>query len=230
VQAFLPLLVLAIAGCTFDSPLAPSSLEPPADISMSPDWWTFRFSPGLPLHPVSGDGGWYFDFPVYDVVPTTACSATGCPAVHYLTTPTTRDLTGTTLTMTGRIDVTGGPTFQAALSPDNVCVNPARVRLFLERANEPTADPVEFYRWWSDVSLILAPGAGGLSARISPEHWSSVFGTKGNASPEAMAGFEATLADLATVGMTFGGGCFAGHGVNINRGAARFTVTSFVAQ
>ncbi|MEQ1896852.1 MAG: hypothetical protein ABL971_05615 [Vicinamibacterales bacterium] len=129
-----------------------------------------------------------------------------------------------------QIEVTGAPVFQFALEPENVCGGPATMRLFLERANEPTANTADFYRWWSDVTLPLTPGGGSLTVPVTPDRWGSVFGTKGNASPAAVAGFEATLADLATVGMTFGGGCFAGHGVNISGGTARFILTSFLAQ
>jgi hypothetical protein len=33
--------------------------------------------------------------------------------------------------------------------------------------------------------------------------------------------------NVGNIGMTFGGGCFAGHGVNISGGTARFSLTSY---
>ena len=36
-----------------------------------------------------------------------------------------------------------------------------------------------------------------------------------------------TLKNVGLIGMTFGGGCFAGHGVYLNSGNATFTVTDF---
>ena len=40
-------------------------------------------------------------------------------------------------------------------------------------------------------------------------------------------GFQDALGDLGHVGMTFGGGCFFGHGVNISGGTARFSLISY---
>jgi len=41
------------------------------------------------------------------------------------------------------------------------------------------------------------------------------------------AAFRAALQNVGNIGMTFGGGCLAGHGVNINGGTARFSLTSY---
>lgn len=40
-------------------------------------------------------------------------------------------------------------------------------------------------------------------------------------------GFNATKTDCANVGMTFGGGCFFGHGVRIDSGSARFNMLEY---
>jgi hypothetical protein len=51
-----------------------------------------------------------------------------------------------------------------------------------------------------------------------------VFGKSGEANPAA---FAAAMADLGNVGLTFGGGCFFGHGVRIMNGSATFTLERF---
>jgi hypothetical protein len=45
--------------------------------------------------------------------------------------------------------------------------------------------------------------------------WLSVFGERGDASAGAAAGFATAKANLGALGLTFGGGCFRGHGVNL---------------
>jgi hypothetical protein len=49
--------------------------------------------------------------------------------------------------------------------------------------------------------------------------WLSVFGERGDASSAAAAGFATAKANLGALGLTFGGGCFRGHGVNLKRAA-----------
>jgi hypothetical protein len=63
---------------------------------------------------------------------------------------------------------------------------------------------------------------------LSPGSWSSVFGASGTASAEATAGFADTLRNVANVGMTFGGGCFAGHGAYVSSGTATFYLVRYV--
>jgi hypothetical protein len=52
--------------------------------------------------------------------------------------------------------------------------------------------------------------------------WSDVIGEFGTLSATTQAGFAATLASVSQIGMTFGGGCFFGHGVNVSGGTAAF--------
>jgi uncharacterized membrane protein YedE/YeeE len=51
-----------------------------------------------------------------------------------------------------------------------------------------------------------------------------VFGKKGEIAREE---FSLALEDVENIGMTFGGGCFFGHGVNVTGGQASFAVTEF---
>jgi hypothetical protein len=80
----------------------------------------------------------------------------------------------------------------------------------------------EFYRWWSNpLAIKLAEHQHSINVPLTPDQWSSVFGKKGDAAPSE---FATALKDVENIGMTFGGGCFFGHGVNISGGEATFTL------
>ena len=80
------------------------------------------------------------------------------------------------------------------------------------------------------MAYTLAPGARELVAPLDPAQWSSVLGKRGTDGAAARHGFEAGLAQLGNVGMTFGGGCFFGHGVFVTGGTARFITTEYVVK
>ena len=117
--------------------------------------------------------------------------------------------------MTFQISTTGAPTFQYVMQSDNTCATTATVRLFLQRRNDDLTE--EFYRWWSNPTvydLQATPGDVTLTVPITPDQWSSVYGKFGSQDATTLAGFQDALSNLGHVGMTFGGGCFFGHGVN----------------
>ena len=60
-----------------------------------------------------------------------------------------------------------------------------------------------------------------MTIPLVASEWSSVFPRENDAVPFAEA-----KADVQVVGMTFGG-CFAGHGVYVPQGSARFIVREF---
>jgi uncharacterized membrane protein YedE/YeeE len=53
---------------------------------------------------------------------------------------------------------------------------------------------------------------------------------EGDRQPAATGGFEAAREDLVNVGMTFGGGCYFGHGVFVTGGTARFITTGYAVE
>jgi hypothetical protein len=57
------------------------------------------------------------------------------------------------------------------------------------------------------------PGNTTLAVPLTPDQWSSVFGRFGKQNATTLNGFQDVLGNLGHVGMTFGGGCFFGHGV-----------------
>jgi hypothetical protein len=123
------------------------------------------------------------------------------------------------------VATTGTPVFNYALKSDNTCITPAHVRLYMERKKNPNS---EYSRWWANpTSYELAAGSITMTVPLTPDQWSDVNGRFGNADSTATANFRQAIQSLGSVGMTFGGGCFFGHGVNVSGGTARFTVTDF---
>jgi hypothetical protein len=60
-----------------------------------------------------------------------------------------------------------------------------------------------------------------MTIKLSPDQWTNV---EGEPSP---SGFAETLKNMGNIGLTFGGGCFFGHGVNVSGVPARFIMTRF---
>lgn len=190
----------------------------PNVISPASSDWEFQFSSGMPDHPAqTGEGMWHFDFP------------DNPGHVGYITVPYHQTSPHQSITMTFRVDASGAVAYNGNLSADNNCVIPATVRLYFQKANDDLA--TDGNRWWSNPSSYQLGSTDGsvvtLTVPLTPDKWSTVFGEFGNDSPETQAWFAGALQDLAHVGMTFGGGCFFGHGVNVSGGPARFTLLDF---
>jgi hypothetical protein len=218
------LLVLPLMSACGD--LWSSRPPPPAIISMAASDWSFTTGTMLLPHPTAASPGWSFDFPIYDHVPPTDCVASGCPRVGYVTTPTSINLTGKTLSMEFQVDVTGEPVFQYAPNPDNTCGGAATASLSIQRLGNTGHG--EFDRWFSKSSIILANGTGTLSIELSPDKWISVYGRDGN-DATAASGWQTVLTNVGSVGVVFGGGCLADHGANITGGTATFLMIQFEA-
>ena len=161
------------------------------------------YSIGMPsLMAVSPEGYHYFDFPASD-------------GVHYVTAAAPKMAVGRTITM--RFAIEG----DAKLVPTQGDP-PAKVRLYFERTGDTMTAAEQFKRWWS-APLDLAPGDYTLSATVSPEQWSDVFGHSGTDAPQQFAD---CVANTGNIGFTFGG-TFAGHGVYAATGSARFVLKSY---
>jgi len=175
--------------------------------------WEIRYSSGVTLHaPVPGEE-FSFDFP----------PAPG--SVGYVSKQATGAAKGA-VQASFSIAMSGDAVFDYRTAANNTCAAPASVRLLLQRKgdNLSGAGPYAFYRWWSIAGTVLKAGSFTLTVPLAPAHWRSVSGKTGEANPRAFAD---ALADLGRVGVTFGGGCFYGHGVRVLRGRAAFTMTRF---
>lgn len=78
------------------------------------------------------------------------------------------------------------------------------------------------YRWFSRDALTLKAGEQSMTVPLQVSSWINVNGQSSDGT-----GFQAAIYDPQAVGLTFGGGCFKGHGVNIDKGSARFILLSF---
>jgi hypothetical protein len=200
----------------------------PSQASLSTQTWNIQYSPGMPAHPTAVPGAWYFDFPAPN------CGAAEVCSVHYVSTPVRMSVTTSGhVTAVFQITTTGTTVFNYKLNPNNTCDYPAHVRFYLQRRGDNLSGrgEYEFYRWFSnDVAYELGAGSTNLTAPLTPDQWTSVFGKKGDYNPAAKFGFVQALQNLGTIGFVFGGGCFYGHGVNVSGGTARFALKEYSIQ
>jgi hypothetical protein len=97
------------------------------------------------------------------------------------------------------------------------------VRLFLQQRGDTLTAQEPYKRWWSVPYVELHEGESTLSVAVSPDQWTSVFGQGGAEVPNE---FSTAISKLGNVGFTFGG-TFAGHGVFVTGGSARFGLKEF---
>jgi len=190
-----------------------------AQISLAPTAWTVRYSPGMPTHPspLVGMAGWFIDLPAPP------------GSLHYVTTPNrTVFVNGQTLTFSVQIQASADADVAYDTEPANTCVYPAHVRAYLEDRDFKSHPSDDFTRWWSNpIAVEIVDGVWTASTPIALGFWSSVYGTWNQDYPAQWAH---ALARPSSMGMTFGGGCFFGHGVYMRTGTARVILTSYIIQ
>jgi hypothetical protein len=213
----------------------------PKTVSMQPQNWDFstftNYFPGNPppAHPIGLAGGWYFDFPVENNWPACAAlSGTGsyaqCFLVGYVTTPYSGPAQHQ-VSMTFQVVTTGNPTFNYALDPGNPNLpnNPsadAVVTILLQERGDDWAS--DFKRWWAlGHRTFLSPGTFTVTVPLTLSNWDGNITGATYTQAQQQAGFDKALQDLGNVGFTFGGGCCAGHGVDVTGGTARFVLLSY---
>jgi hypothetical protein len=204
------ILVLIVATLLFT--VAPVLAKQPANVSMKASDWQLRFSPGMPPHPKAFGNGWEFDFPLFDNLETFT-------SINYVTTNRfPRLLPGQTLSMQFQVVASPDAVFEYALNlAKNPCPRAANTRFYIQNglAN----------RWWSDtVSADLADGGAILTVTLTPDLWSNTVGLVGTQDTKS---FYSTVKNANAIGMTFGGGCFFGHGVWVSSGTASFILQRF---
>jgi hypothetical protein len=145
-------------------------------------------------------------------------------SVNYAYAPSPSRAVAGTLHVTLRIDATGGqPQFLGAPEAGNTCAAPATLRPFIFANNNDWSDP--FSRWWAAADFVtLAPGSFTLDIPLAPERWTSVNGIAGSAAPTQ---FASALQNVSSLGVSFGAGCFYGHGVYVDGGTARWVLTAY---
>jgi hypothetical protein len=147
-------------------------------------------------------------------------------SMHYLYTRSPLAALEGSLVVSLRVTASGGAAFQSVDPGD--CSTPPSVRPFFW-ANDNGDGAMD--RWWSNPrSVALAAGSATISVPLTPEQWSSVDGRFGNADSQTRAAFENALRHVSRLGLTFGGGCFFGHGVKVHGGRAEFALIEYVVE
>lgn len=152
----------------------------------------------------SSSGGFAFNFPRGD-------------GVHYVTRPWPVSPVRGIMTIRYRVDSTSPVWAFRGDTP------PPMVSAFVQRKGDQLSGNTPDNRYWAGGPLrgTLDTGEHVITAALLIPMWTNVMGQR-NA-----AGFTETLNNCANVGMTFGGASFAGHGVWVSGGSARFTLLSF---
>src|SRR5439155_18558933 len=135
------------------------------------------------LQPTSNkEGGIFFDFPV---------DSSAHANIHYFTTAGNGFISGS---LTANFSVTAmktaRPVFNYGFEPENTCTNPATTRFYITHRDWRSGDPLK--RWWSNpVSFTLGVGSQvQLTAALTPDQWSSVYGALGNQDAATLAAFQ----------------------------------------
>lgn len=202
-------LVTAIAAAACSSPTAPSPT--PATLALQSSAWQTIGDP-QPF-PLANDGAALtFEFPT-----------TG--SINYLFIASPLTIVRGTLSVTVRVTTTGPAVFNSLDPQTSTCTIPSSVRPFLWANDNGNGD---YDRWWSNTrAFTLAAGTGTITVPLTADAWSSVNGKVGNADGPTKFAFDKALLNVSRLGLTFGGGCSFGHGINVSGGAATFGVTEY---
>ncbi len=169
------------------------------------------------------DGGVWFMFPSYQSA-TQAFQNENVVRLWQLYSDTQRSLVGyDNLTFSFSISAQDDTTFFWKTQTDNTCNNtPASVRpMFVAWYQGPFQSSDE---WWANQSFPLTPETRDLQVPMAPTNWFNMNGWHANIAPSTLKAFNFAVANVESYGMSFGGGCFAGHGVSTLGGTARIEV------
>jgi len=206
------LLATMLAACS-GSPTGPSSEPPtPLTVNLQRDLWQTISDPDpFPLASNSS-AHLVFDFP-------------SSGSMRYLYTPSTLAVLRGTVAVTLRVTTAGPVLFNSLDTVTGACSIPPSVRPFFW-ANENGNGVYD--RWWSNPrAFSLADGAATVAVPLQPEFWSSVNGRFGNLDSATRYGFATAILNVTRLGLTFGGGCSFGHGINVSAGRAEFALTEY---
>lgn len=206
------IIVLTLGGCNDGVAPPPPATGNKSGGELISGNWQFQYSQGVPSAPTKAAGGWHFDFPKAD-------------GVHYLVTGSNGLAPGMKQIVL-KYEITTNDndlTFEYKTAANNTCESPkANVSLYFQRKGDDLSGQGAYanYRFWSRPLLSeLKAGPAELAVPLTPDNWINVWGQQYD--------LTGALSNLQAIGMTFGGGCFAGHGVYVSGGTARFTATSY---
>jgi hypothetical protein len=204
------LLALSLQGCGYnDGPPGSKPLQQNI-VSLDPQQWYVLYSAGLSSHPSTDpNGAWSFEFP----------KASSGGHVNYLETPFQANVTLHNITAAFRV-ISNDPQYFVVDPSDHL---PATCRLMIEQQNDDLRDPNG--RWWANASIYNLGSQDNqivsYTIPLTSDQWTNVDGER-DATALANA-----VSNIGWVGITFGGQYFAGHGVAIGGGSAKFVLISY---
>jgi hypothetical protein len=217
------------SAASSDPPDTPSHLNV---VSLNPQDWDILYSLGMPSHPSADPAGaWSFSFPMLPPSPNNSQSfPPGTGAVGYVMVPFEATIPLHEVTITFEVENSNAQyyVFDPADHP------PATFRLMFAVRGFNLSDANN--RWWGSAPYFNNDGfnSGGydlgsrdnqvlvMSIPLTPDRWSNVLGQQDSQA------FYAALKNVGWFGLTFGGQFFAGHGVALSSGSAKFILINYV--
>lgn len=204
--------------------------------SLTPSDWMVEYTglyetnggpPGI-LPPSQGPNGEiYFNFPVEDGSNECYFSTQNC--VNYMVTDRVTSALSGSLVMTYQVQADPGTVFKYQFNNDgNTCNTGPHMMLFIAKKNWKGDGGNNDGRWWSFPVRVVLQDTGGPVQMVVPltgDKWIQVWGHQAGETKAYLQDFQAALSKPELIGVAFGGGCFAAHGVNV-LGQARFTLYS----
>lgn len=204
------LTVLQGCGGGDSSTPAPPPVNPPFSGSLPTNWAITRGSPGT-----VGTFGGNFNFPQCASAQTCWISYDEVPLVVRL---------NEAQTYTVQYTIYGDNPVFVHDTKDNTCGGPSSLTLLLRRQGDIDVAPYGRFFSISSFGKPLVLGSDVISVPVITANWQA-------AQVVMDAGqFSDALLHLGSVGVVFGGGCFAGHGVAVSSGSAAFKIDAAAIQ
>ncbi len=200
------------------------STPPPRHLyAVNPAMWRVhhRDLDGVP--PSKGKIGITFDLPVSPLPDPNATP----PWAGYLMYEVNqgKPIIGTNLVYRFGAVIAPGTIFNYMSDPNNLQgPTPAAIHPIIKRTPFPDAGASD--RWWSTKSFTIKDMSLNeeLDVSLDPSEWTDVTGVKASNDPINLAMFKQSIAKACCLGLTFGGGWFYGHGVNVSSGSCAFNL------
>lgn len=214
IQLALVILIASVCwmGCGWYGGSSLPNVQPaqPNVVSLQPKDWYIFYGSGMPAHPASDpDGAWSIELP---------SSQTG-GHLNYVETPFAATVPLHSVTVVFEVE-SNSPQYVVVDPSDHL---PATCRLMIEQKTDDMADPNG--RWWANSSIYNLGSQDGqiltINIPLTPNLWTNVNGQ------QSATAFAAALSNIGWVGVTFGGQYFAGHGVAISSGTAKYVLINY---
>lgn len=174
--------------------------------------WQVSFSKGV------GQDGVTLDVPQVPVGKD--CSNRNCPSLNYFWKKVNGKIKPGSGLYIDFVIKAPSATWNYKLEPNNNCPSPARVSFIIQHEDDDMQRANG--RFWAKSRVVLNHGTHLLYAKMDRKNFINVYGK----TPTDSA-WKSMLNNPGRVGVTFGGGCFYGHGVNVSGGTATFQLKRF---